>query len=88
MRVVFSGVEGRRRLRYFWIRSFRLIFLVRPGLYCLTAPVGMCRLLLFIMVVVKFLVTVSTFVPGRVGESGWDRACSTLPVKAGQLARL
>ena len=87
MRVLFSGVVG-RRLRCFRIRSFCLMFLVRPGLYCLTAPVGMCRLLLFIMVVVKCLVTVSMFVPGRVGESGWDRACSTLSLKAGQLARL
>ena len=40
------------------------------------------------MVVVKFLVTVSMFESGGLGESGWDRACSTLSVKAGQFARL
>ena len=87
MRVVFSGVGG-CRLRWFRVCIFSLMVLVKPGLYCLTAPVGMCCLLLLTIAVLKCLITVLMLAPVGVGVFGWDRACSTLFVKAGQFARL
>ena len=85
MRLMISGV-GNCRLRCFRACILSLMFLLIPGLKCLTAPVGIYCLLLRAMVEVKSLVAVSMLVIGEGKESA--RSCSMLLVKEVQSALL
>ena len=85
IRLRISGV-GNCRLRWFRACIFNLVFLLIPGLKCLTAPVGIYCLLLRVMTVVKSVVAVSMLVIGEGKESA--RSCSILLVNDGQSALL
>ena len=72
--------------RWFRVLSFSRISLLKPGLYCLTAPVGMCCLLLCVMMDVRCFVAVLMSVKLLMSKS--VSADSMLFVKVSQSARL
>ena len=84
-RLMISGV-GNCRLRWFRACILSLMFLLIPGLKCLTAPVGMYCVLLRVMTVVKSVVAASMLVIGEGKESA--RSCSILLVNDVQSALL
>ena len=80
-----SGVGNCLR-RWLRVLSLLRISLVRPGQYCLTAPVGMCCLLLCMIMEVRCFVAVLMSVKLLMSKSASD--CSMLLVKVSQSARL
>ena len=61
MRLMISGVGG-WCLRRFLVRILCLMFLLKPGLNCLIAPVGMYSLLLCIIVLLKYFMAAKRMV--------------------------